>query len=301
MPSSRSSSSGDLIADRRMAYAIGLAADGQFADAAELMQQALERVPGWAGGWSLLGDYAEAAGNISGALAAWRALEPLDAAGVSGVALKLGRYGAAPTRAPAGYVEALFDEFAPRFDSVLVQQLGYDVPRQLAALILAAVPRFGRALDLGCGTGLMGAHLRHAVEHLSGVDLSAAMLAEARRKQIYDRLDKADLLACLDDETPGLGLVTAADVLIYCGDPAPIIAGVMRVLAPGGLFALSVETHAGPESMQLQPSLRYAHAAEPLAAELAANGFVVMQNLPTVIRMDRGLPIAGALLLARRL
>jgi len=40
------------------------------------------------------------------------------------------------------------------------------------------------ALDLGCGTGLAGAAIAGRVTHLTGVDLSPAMLARARAKQI---------------------------------------------------------------------------------------------------------------------
>ena len=41
-------SSGDLIADRRADYAQALAAAGDLSAAIDLMQQALEMVPGWA-------------------------------------------------------------------------------------------------------------------------------------------------------------------------------------------------------------------------------------------------------------
>ena len=40
-------SSGDLLADRRYAYAEGLMADGDAAAAADLLRQALELVPDW--------------------------------------------------------------------------------------------------------------------------------------------------------------------------------------------------------------------------------------------------------------
>ena len=55
-------------------------------------------------------------------------------------------------------------------------------------------------------------------------------------------------------------LVLAADVFVYCGDLAPIAAAVARVMAPGGLFAFTVESHDGPACL-LQPTLRYAHGA----------------------------------------
>src|SRR5688572_591446 len=93
-------SSGDLVADRRASYAAALAQEADNTGAAELMEQALELVPSWAAGWCLLGDYRLEAGDGAGAIAAYRELARLDAAGQFGAALKLAALGAAP--APRG-------------------------------------------------------------------------------------------------------------------------------------------------------------------------------------------------------
>ena len=55
--------------------------------------------------------------------------------------------------------------------------------------------------------------------------------------------------------------VLAADVFVYCGDLAPIAAAVARVMAPGGLFAFTVESHDGSGISCYSRRLRYrAHA-----------------------------------------
>ena len=78
-----------------------------------------------------------------------------------------------------------------KFDHALVDTLGYRVPEFLAAAIARARPgRFGLALDLGCGTGLMGERLRPFCDRLEGFDISAEMLRKARAKGVYDRLEK---------------------------------------------------------------------------------------------------------------
>jgi predicted TPR repeat methyltransferase len=194
-------SSGDMIADRRADYARRLAETGDYRGAAELVEQALERVPLWTAGWDLLGLYWEKAGDIARAIAAWRHVEALDDAGIFGAQLKLAAHGAASAGASTavGYVETLFDQYAPRFESALVQTLGYRVPERLDALIgevmrERAIAAFAEAIDLGCGTGLMGERLRSKVSFLEGIDLSAAMIAETGRKGIYDRLAKAELV-----------------------------------------------------------------------------------------------------------
>lgn len=293
-------SSGDPIADRRAGYAEALAADREFIEAAEVLAQAMELVPGWAAGWANLGRYREETGNISGAIEAWRRSAELDGDGIYGAALKLVAHGAEAQAAGEAYVEALFDDYAPRFEHSLVDRLEYRAPRELMGLIAEVrIGRGGTAYDLGCGTGLMGLELRATVRRLEGVDLSEAMLAEARRKDVYDKLVKADLLAFLADVEPA-ELVTATDVLNYTGPLPPVLAAVHEKLLPGGLFAFSLELYDGLEPVKLRNSLRYAHNGTAAKAACVAAGFEVIAERETVLRRDRGEPVMGLLLVVQR-
>ena len=60
--------------------------------------------------------------------------------------------------------------------------------------------KFGSVLDLGCGTGLAGAAFRPFCDWLVGVDLSPAMLAQARDKGLYDRLVEGEVMRFLAGE-----------------------------------------------------------------------------------------------------
>ncbi len=93
------------------------------------------------------------------------------------------------TSLPPAYVARLFDDYAWRFDKHLIKNLGYRAPALIADALSAVAPGRGfvSALDLGCGTGLMGAPLRERIDRLAGVDLSAAMIAKARERGLYDR------------------------------------------------------------------------------------------------------------------
>ncbi|OEO31969.1 hypothetical protein VW23_013785 [Devosia insulae DS-56] len=300
-------SSGDLVADRRASYAAALAAERAFAEAADLMAQALEMVPQWVAGWNLLGGYREAAGDIAGAVAAWTQLLQLDARGLFGAALKLAAHGAGGSTAAApAYVEALFDDYAPRFEDSLVARLGYRTPEMLEVVIRNALTargaaRFERALDLGCGTGLMGARLRPLADRLEGVDLSANMLVEARRKGVYDRLEKADLVSYLLGEPGSVDLIVAADVFNYVGALEGALTAAGSALRPGGMVAFSLETHTGGDAVRLGTTLRFQHATEPTLAICRAAGLRVVMVEATTIRMDRGLPVEGTIVLAERL
>ena len=294
--------SGDPLADRRADYAARLAGEGDLAAAADLMRQALERAPRWSAGWMTMGGFLERAGDSSGAADAYRSAADQDDADGQGARLRLALLGAAPApaTAPPAFVRGLFDQYADRFDASLVGRLGYDGPAQILAALrdVAGDDRdFGEVLDLGCGTGLMGAQLRDRAGRLTGVDLSPGMLDKARRKRIYDRLFEGDIAAYDPGETR-FDLVTAADVLIYVGDPRRLVAVVAALLAPGGLFAFSIETHTGAEPYLLGPSLRFAHAPAALEGLLATEGMEVLRSVPVTLRQDRGQPVAGRIIVA---
>ena len=89
-----------------------------------------------------------------------------------------------PDTLPPAYVARLFDDYAWRFDKHLIKNLGYRAPALIAEALsgVASDRRFASALDLGCGTGLMGEALRDRTDHLTGVDLSQAMIAKARER-----------------------------------------------------------------------------------------------------------------------
>ncbi|MEQ1939683.1 methyltransferase [Mesorhizobium sp. CN5-321] len=295
-------SSGDVLADRRADYAEMLFASGDHAPAADLLRGALELAPAWALGWFRLGEMYEAAGDFSAAGNAWETARGLDPQDRAGAGLKLALIGQIPEpeAPPSAFVEALFDRYADKFDASLVDKLGYRVPGLLFdALQAQAARRFRLALDLGCGTGLMGERLRPVSERLEGIDISAAMLRKARAKRLYDRLEKVDLQDFRHaGDAPDL--VTAADVFLYVGDLAGVAAAVSRLLAPGGLFAFSVEKLAEGEEYALQPSRRYAHAEGYLRRVLGGAGLEVLSLQEHNIRHDRRQPVAGLIVVAAR-
>lgn len=304
-------SSGDAIADRRLDYARMLAEAGDLPAAVELMEQALELVPYWSAGWFRLGDYREQNGITEGAVDAYRQALRFDPEDIFGARLKLALLGATevPAQPPSRYVESLFDEYAERFDEALVEKLDYSVPVKLAEMISTKAP-FRVAVDLGCGTGLLGAEIRsHVTERLEGFDLSANMLAKAEQKAIYDHVAQADL--SLPAEDAGLfgeglaphraDLVTAADVLMYLGSLETVFPLVAKLLAPGGHFAFSVEEADAGEGFTLRESLRYAHSKDYIEELLARYGLQVVTALRTDIRLDRGEPVFGRLFLSQKL
>jgi predicted TPR repeat methyltransferase len=207
-----------------------------------------------------------------------------------------------PDRAPASYVRDLFDRYAGRFDDDLTGRLGYETPQAIAALLRrVGVPAAGglAVLDLGCGTGLSGVALKPFAARLEGVDLSPRMLEEARRRGLYDALHEADLLAFLPRRPAAWDVVAAADVLNYLGDLAPALSAIAAALRPGGHAAFSVEAGETP-GFSLGEGLRYRHAPGDVARQLEAAGLRLLAQEETVLRREKGRPVAGVLFAAAR-
>jgi predicted TPR repeat methyltransferase len=294
-------SSGDLLADRRFGYAEAAFADGDHQAAADLAAQVLELVPRFAPAHALLGRARFAMGERDAAIAALRlavAIEPEDGLGVG---LDLARLGARPPEEAIspGYVRALFDDYAPRFDKHLIRNLNYRGPELIAAALRPACAlrgrpfRFRRALDLGCGTGLAAKALEGRAAMIEGVDLSPRMLAKARKTHLYDRLHEGDLVGFLDAcGEASADLLLAVDVFVYMASLAPAFRAARRVLARDGLFAFSVQAHDG-DGFALGEDGRYAHAEAYLRRLAAECGFAVAFLEAASTRQDRGEDVPG--------
>jgi predicted TPR repeat methyltransferase len=195
-------SSGDVLADARYERARAYAAEGDRAAAVDLLTQALERAPNFVSAWFALGEIRAQGGDRDGAVHAFRAALAADPSDRHGAALQLARLGVGkPGEAMTpGYVRSLFDQYATHFDEALVKGLGYRGPQLLREALRDACAvrdrpfRFARALDLGCGTGLVGEALRECCDAMIGVDLSPAMVAVARRRGVYADLAVGDMV-----------------------------------------------------------------------------------------------------------
>jgi predicted TPR repeat methyltransferase len=296
-------SSGDLVADRRYQWALDYLQRGDAAAAADILRQVVETAPGFATAWFALASVREATGDRDGAIAAFKAARDADREDYHGARLHLARLGVGEaTPAMTGvYVRRLFDQHAPEFDRALVERLDYRGPELLLAALRPPEGqrfRLGSMLDLGCGTGLGGMAFRPFCDWLVGVDISPGMVEQARAKGLYDRLEVADLLAFLAAEAGAQHhLVLAADVFVYCSDLAPIAKAVAPALAPGGLFAFTVETHGDP-GVRLQETLRYAHGAAHVRSAIAAAGLELRRLTPASTRSEKGAPVEGLLVVA---
>jgi predicted TPR repeat methyltransferase len=209
--------------------------------------------------------------------------------------------GPPPAQMPSAYTAALFDAHAAGFDRSLRDDLAYRAPEILHACAARAL---GGATgldicDIGCGTGLLGPLLRPWARRLDGVDRSPRMLDEAGKLALYDALILGDLTAALTDRPGAYDLVTAADVLVYVGDLAPVLQAAASALRPGGLFAFTVE-HADGDGLRLTPSGRYQHAPPHVRACAAGADLAEVSADAVILRHEQGRPVEGRAWVLRR-
>lgn len=91
-------------------------------------------------------------------------------------------------------LERRYDERAPTYDSDL-EASGYKLPALIGELLVKRVDNLkAHILDAGAGTGLSGEYLKQGgYKNLHAIDISRGMLAEAKRKKIYRKLEQMAL------------------------------------------------------------------------------------------------------------
>ncbi len=205
-------------------------------------------------------------------------------------------------RAAPEYVEVVFDGYAARFDAHLIS-LGYRIP----GLIRAALDDtpLGAVLDLGCGTGLAGVALSDLrPSPLVGVDLSSAMLGQARRRGLYSELHHAEIGSFLAAEPRKFPLILAADVLPYFGELDALCRLTAARLTPGGRFLFSVEELPRASGTLAPWRLgrlgRYQHAAGYVRAAAVEAGLAVQFLRRETLRLEGRAPVPGLFIELRR-
>ncbi len=283
-------------------HAVALLHAGHTHEAMQGLQQATQANGDDAQAWAWLGRAQLKQGDLARARTSFERAHALDPHDATIAHLHAASTGSMPEEVESEYIRRLFDDFADRFEDTLVGRLGYDTPQRMKEFLHRhGADGAAGVLDLGCGTGLMAQQLVRPGRFVDGVDLSPRMLARARAKRIYRELHEAEAGAFLRDATAQWELVVAVDVLNYLPDLRPLFAAAWSRITPAGGFAFTIERSSGDRTELQAVTARYRHAVANVIAELREAGFVDVVHEDVVLRMESGQPVAGALMLARRI
>ena len=143
-------------------------------------------------------------------------------------------------------LDSLYDDWATSYDQHIWAS-GNPYIAVAAGMTGRHVPDLDAAiLDAGCGTGNMALVLHQiGYRNLEGLDPSAGMLDEARRKNVYTKVHQLVLAAKVELVDESFDAVVAAGVLTHGHAPAESLDGIVKLVKPGGaiIFSLSQIAH----------------------------------------------------------
>jgi predicted TPR repeat methyltransferase len=133
-----------------------------------------------------------------------------------------------------------YDDWATGYDDDLAAW-SYQAPTVVADAVLSRDPEAGSALDVGCGTGLVGRALRDRgfAGRLLGLDISQASLEIAQQGGAYDSVEQADLQERLPVEDDSVDAVVCVGVMTYLPDVEAVWRELARVARSEGLVVVT--------------------------------------------------------------
>ena len=134
----------------------------------------------------------------------------------------------------------LYAAWAKTYDAGFAARMDYCLPERVVQAFAECRPR-GPVLDIGAGTGLVGAHLVAAgLGPVDGVDISQEMLDVAAERGVYRRLFIGDITARLDVAEGTYRSVVSAGTFTTGHVGPEALEEVLRVAARGAQIAISV-------------------------------------------------------------
>jgi len=285
----------ELSAEELATLTKRLKATGKFQSAYLCGKRTVELAPDDSDAWYELGEVAQCVGRRDEARAAYQKYfdsNPEDGE-IEHLLIAL-RDDAPPPRASDRAIQHIYKSFAASYESRMREDLRYVGPERMQDALQAVIAdRTGLSiLDLGCGSGLAGVSMRPRAAELVGIDLSPEMIALARARGIYDRLEIAEITEWLGQGQTLFDLIISCDCLIYFGDLGRIVRAAADRLKPGGFFAMSME-RGDRHPFHLTDTGRYTHHPDHVREVAAQAGLAVARMDDSFLRMEYGEEVMG--------
>ena len=136
---------------------------------------------------------------------------------------------------------AFYRKWARDYDREMSDQ-GYLSPAAIAELLDKHLLRHDiEVLDVGCGTGLTGQHIKNlGVQNVDGIDISGEMISVARSRDVYRKLYVADLNKPLALEDKSYDAAISSGTFTHGHVGAEPLIEIFRLLRQGGLMACTI-------------------------------------------------------------
>lgn len=199
------------------------------------------------------------------------------------------------------YAHNLFNNYASSYDNHMQNSLKYALPKAIIQLIEEhGFHSFDTVLDLGCGTGLVGAELQSLTKTLVGVDIAPKMVKKASDKKIYGRLMVSEAEHFLKEDPQIYDFIVAADVLPYFSTLDVLFSLIRQRLTNTGIFVFSIEI-TDASNWELQETARFAHNPEYIQALCTEYGFATLEIRKTYARSQNDKSVSVLLFLLQAL
>lgn len=147
--------------------------------------------------------------------------------------------------------------------------------------------RLRRVLELGTGTGLLASRLPASATQVDGIELSPAMLAQARARGVYQTLIQGALPGVLETVEGPYDSILSSCVLYHFADLEPFFRQAARLLAGDGVFAFSVDPTTDDHDIAMTHAGEFAHSRTYLRRLAAAHG---LREVVIEVDLHRGPP-----------
>ena len=292
---SESASHREFTAAELFALSKRLKENGKVRTAFLCGKRAVELKPDDWDAWYELGELAQCVGRRDEARAAYQKYfdaHPEDAE-IEHLLVAL-KDEAPPPRASDRTIQQIYKGFASSYEYRMLEDLGYQGPERIDQGIKSVMGDRSALsiLDLGCGSGLVGVAFKNRAAQLVGVDLSPEMIELAKARNIYDRLEIAEITDWLNRTNERFDLIISCDCLIYFADLQPIVSAAAKRLNPAGVFALTME-RGDRYPFHLTDSGRYTHHPDHVRDVAAKSGLEVARLEEAFLRMEYSDDVMG--------
>ena len=134
-----------------------------------------------------------------------------------------------------------YDQWARDYDRDLERDFQWLGPQRAAEVFARYVSGDGRILDAGAGTGLVGKCLAEmGYRRIIAMDMSGGMLAEARKKNVYQDFHQMVMGSVLGFDSGSFDGVISVGVLTVGHAPASSLDELVRITRLGGYVIFSL-------------------------------------------------------------